>query len=102
MSAMQLPARITVREARAVARALSSELAGRSAGAVVDVDASPLQQFDSSALAVLVELHRQAAAGGCALQIGGLPQRLGELARVYGVADLVSSGRQPGGGQGAA
>ncbi|MEX8495077.1 lipid asymmetry maintenance protein MlaB [Sphaerotilus sp.] len=99
---MQLPVRITVREARAAARTLASELAGQPAGAIVDVDASPLQQFDSSALAVLVEMHRQAAAGGRSLSISGLPRRLGELARVYGVADLVSSGRQPGGDQGAA
>jgi phospholipid transport system transporter-binding protein len=102
VSAMQLPARITVREARAAARSLSLELAGQPAAAIVDIDASPLAQFDSSALAVLVELHRQAAAGGRSLNIGGLPRRLGELARVYGVADLVLSGRQPDGDQGAA
>jgi phospholipid transport system transporter-binding protein len=100
---MQLPARITVREASAAVRTLAPELARQPAGAVVDVDASGLQQFDSSALAVLVDLHRQAAAGGRSLHIGGLPRRLGELARVYGVADLVLSGRQPDdGNQGAA
>ena len=102
MPAMQLPARITVREASAAVRTLASELARQPAGAVVDVDASGLQQVDSSALAVLADLQRQAAAGGRSLHIDGLPRRLGELARVYGVADLVSSGRQPGGGQGAA
>ncbi|WP_338415706.1 STAS domain-containing protein [uncultured Sphaerotilus sp.] len=99
---MQLPARITVREASAAVRELSSVLAGQPAGAVVEVDASGLQQFDSSALAVLIDMHRQAAAGGRSLHIGGLPQRLDELARVYGVADLVSSGRQADGNQGAA
>jgi len=99
---MQLPARITVREASAAVRTLSSALAGQPAGAVVEVDASGLQQFDSSALAVLIDLHRQAAAGGRSLHIDGLPQRLDELARVYGVADLVSSGRQADGNQGAA
>ena len=93
---LQLPARLTAAEARAASRTLVTQLTGQPAGAVVQIDAGGLQQFDSSALAVLIELHRQAAQTGRSLAIAGLPVRLDELARVYGVAELVRTGRQVG------
>ena len=67
---------------------------GDTQAAMLTVDGSDLKQFDSSALAVLVGLHRRAAATGRTLRIEALPDRLGELARVYGVTELVLQGRQ--------
>lgn len=55
----------------------------------VVVDASALQQFDSSALAILLECRRQALATGKAFAVLGAPQRLLQLAGVYGVAELI-------------
>jgi phospholipid transport system transporter-binding protein len=55
----------------------------------VVADASGLQQFDSSALAVLLECRRQALAAGKAFSVRGAPQRLRQLASLYGVEALI-------------
>ena len=55
----------------------------------VTIDASALQDFDSSALAVLLSVRRAAVASGKELHVTGLPPRLRELAGLYGVADLL-------------
>ena len=54
------------------------------------VDASDLAQFDSSALAVLLDCRRQALAVGQSFTVTGAPQRLVQLATLYGVAELIS------------
>ena len=59
------------------------------AGAVV-ADASALQKFDSSALAVLLECRREALAAGKSFSVHGLPPRLLQLAALYGVEALIS------------
>ena len=56
----------------------------------VVVDASALTAFDSSALAVLLELRRHTALASKDLRLQGLPERLKVLASVYGVQDLIS------------
>jgi phospholipid transport system transporter-binding protein len=56
----------------------------------VTVDAGALQHFDSSALAVLLELRRESLAQGKSLSIQALPPRLNDLATVYGIAELLS------------
>jgi phospholipid transport system transporter-binding protein len=62
----------------------------------VVVDASALQQFDSSALAILLECRRQALAAGKAFSVQGAPERLLQLADVYGVAPLIpAAGAKP-------
>jgi len=66
---------------------LSAALALERVPVVVDV--SPLQQFDSAALAVLLELRRRAQALGKSMRLQGLPPRLAALARLYGVADVL-------------
>jgi phospholipid transport system transporter-binding protein len=48
-----------------------------------------LQRFDSSALAVLLELRRESLAQGKSLAIQALPGRLRDLATVYGIAELL-------------
>ena len=55
------------------------------------LDATPLARFDSAALAVLLELQRQAATLGKRLSIRGLPGRLSDLAALYGIAGLLRS-----------
>jgi len=55
----------------------------------VVADASGLQQFDSSALAVLLECRRQALAAGKAFSVLGAPERLLQLASLYGVQSLI-------------
>ena len=56
---------------------------------VVLLDASGLERFDSSALAVLLACRREALALGRTLQVQGLSERLRELAKLYGVLDLL-------------
>ena len=57
--------------------------------APVHLDASGVEQFDSSTLAVLLACVRQAQERGTPLAIDGLPERLHTLAQVYGVADFL-------------
>ena len=55
----------------------------------VVADASTLQTFDSSALAVLLACRREAIAVGKTFSVYGLPARLRQLAGLYGVAELI-------------
>jgi phospholipid transport system transporter-binding protein len=59
-------------------------------GTQVVADASPLQQFDSSALAVLLDCRREALVAGKSFAVSGLSPRLRELAAVYGVSELLT------------
>lgn len=83
-----LPATITLRESRDTLRLLSQALQGEQNGEVV-IDASPLQQCDTSALAVLLECRRLAQAWGRAFSVRNPPQKLASLAKLYGVGDLL-------------
>lgn len=55
----------------------------------VRVDASALQHFDSSALAVLLELRRACAGVDKSMVVQGLPGGLRDLAALYGVEGLL-------------
>lgn len=59
--------------------------------ASVAVDAAALERFDSTALAVLLELRRTALQAGKTLALQGVPQRLQDLAGLYGIAELLPS-----------
>jgi phospholipid transport system transporter-binding protein len=83
-----LPATLTADEARATLRMLTQALTAEPDSGVV-VDASPLQQFDSSALAVLLECQRQAQAWGRAFCVRQAPAKLAALAKLYGVDGLL-------------
>lgn len=85
---LKLPAILTQAQAGAC---LATQLAGLRAqtGDTVQVDASQLDQFDSSALAVLLAFRREALALGKRFLVLGLPPRLANLARLYGVEDLM-------------
>ncbi|HEX2544733.1 MAG TPA: STAS domain-containing protein [Ramlibacter sp.] len=69
---------------RMLAQALHSD-PGREAVA----DASGLRQFDSSALAVLLECRREALAMGKSFSVTELPPKLRDLATLYGVSELL-------------
>ena len=84
---LKLPAELTHREATACLAALSAQLAAQP-GPVV-VDAAELTRFDSSALAVLLELRRQALALDRRFAVRGLVPKLRQLAGVYGVSALL-------------
>ena len=82
----QLPAQLTHAQAATVAQQLGSLARTQPS---LRVDASALQHFDSSALAVLLTGLREAAKQHNALTVSGLPDKALALARVYGVEDLL-------------
>ncbi|MCX7255798.1 MAG: STAS domain-containing protein [Polaromonas sp.] len=90
---LTLPAVLTHAASAAFARSLPQALQSESGDLVAD--ASALQQFDSSALAVLLECRRQALAAGKAFSVQGAPTRLRELAGLYGVAELIPAAPAP-------
>ena len=83
-----LPADLTHAQAPACARMLAQAVRAEAVTAVV-ADASPLQKFDSSALAVLLECRREALLQRKSFAVKALPARLRDLAGLYGVADLL-------------
>ncbi len=83
-----LPADLTHDQAPACARMLAQAVQAEAVTAVV-ADASPLQKFDSSALAVLLECRREALLQRKSFAVKALPARLRDLAGLYGVADLL-------------
>lgn len=89
MAVLSLPPELTQREASACLQSLASALAASPEPAVV-IDASPLQRFDSTALAVLLACRRRAEAGGKTVAVRGLPDKLRQLAAVYGVDTLLT------------
>lgn len=84
---LTLPPVLTHGASAAFARSLPQALQSQPGDLVAD--ASALQQFDSSALAVLLECRRQALAAGKAFSVHGAPARLRELAALYGVQALI-------------
>lgn len=83
--ALTLPDTVTLATAAQTLRALEPALGG----APVEVDASTLRDFDSAALAVLLQLRRSAQAAGGDLRISGAPRPLAELAQLYGVDEAL-------------
>lgn len=55
----------------------------------IQIDASDLLDFDSSALAVLLGLRRLVLARSGSLEVIGMSDRLRELAGLYGVRNLL-------------
>ena len=88
MPLLQLPAELMHEQAAACTRGLSEQLRSQPGGEAV-ADASSLRQFDSSALAVLLQLRREAVALGKSFAVRGLPERLRALAVLYGVEPLL-------------
>lgn len=83
-----LPASLTLRDAKPALDMLRQSFAA-SSGDTWRIDAAPVAQVDTSALAVLLECARIAAQGGRKLEIVSAPRRLSELAHLYGVDGLL-------------
>lgn len=90
---LTLPPVLTHAAAAGFARSLKPELFAGAAEVVADAGA--LQQFDSSALAVLLECRRHALAAGKRFSVRDAPARLRELAELYGVAELIPPAAAP-------
>jgi phospholipid transport system transporter-binding protein len=83
---MKLPPTLTLDQAGATLRALGAE------GFDGPVDASQLCEFDTSALALLLQAKRQALARGQRFEVHGAPPKLRQLAQLYGVDQLLGLG----------
>lgn len=82
-----LPQELTHSQSPASLAMLTAALSSANAGAVV-LDCSALERFDSSALAVLLGVNRAAHKAGKSLTLRACPERLTQLADVYGVLEL--------------
>lgn len=83
---LTLPPVLTHDHAAEFSRGLKALVVSQPAAVVAD--ASALQTFDSSALAVLLACRREALAAGKTFAVFSLPERLLQLAKLYGVAEL--------------
>jgi phospholipid transport system transporter-binding protein len=88
MTTLSFPASVTFAKATALLATLRNQLARpvTATPLVVQIDVSALQQFDSSVLAVLLELQRSMAP--CSLNIVKPPANLLALLKVYGAEEL--------------
>ena len=86
---VRLPSSLTLPQASAVLAQVRQSLLERGpTGSSVVVDASGLQQLDSSSIAVLLQCRRDAQAQGLGLVLESPPDKLMALMRLYGVAEL--------------
>lgn len=85
---MQLPPNVTHSTATACLADLLQAVRVEPSSCLV-LDASALVQFDSTALAVLLELRRAVSQMGKTVSLQAVPPRLGDLARLYGIAELL-------------
>lgn len=92
---LKLPASIRLSAASGLWRALEAGLRAEAAqvrnaaGGRLRLNASELQDFDSAALTLLLQASRLCSQQGVRLEVHGAPPKLQELARVYGVAELL-------------
>jgi phospholipid transport system transporter-binding protein len=84
-----LPAALTFAQAPQVLAGLQAALAQAPAGAGFALDAAAMQEFDTSAIAVLLQLRREARARGLAFTVHRAPAKLRQLAALYGVEELL-------------
>lgn len=87
---LQLPLELTHAHARDWLKSLIIALRQESKSQIT-VDASRLTRFDSSALAVLLACRREALSEKKTFVVSRMPDQLRQLARVYGVSDLLQS-----------
>ena len=87
---LALPDAVTQASAVACLEALSKALALETDSDVV-LDAGNLTRFDSTALAVLLDVRRQVLTMGKQFAVKDVPQRLQDLAALYGIAELLPS-----------
>ncbi len=86
MAAIVLPPVLTMADAGATLAQLQQAIAADPAPVL---DASGLQTLDTAAIAVLLDCRRNAVAAGKTLRLVGLPVKLTQLAKLYGVDALL-------------
>lgn len=87
-AAIPMPEQLTLTGAAQTLERLRDALV-RQAGPTVVLNAEPLRVFDTSAVAVLLELRNALLTQGKTLQVARMPQRLQALVTLYGVAELL-------------
>ena len=90
MHALKLPPTLMHPQAKACRDAWVTALRAAPASAAWQVDASALTQFDSSVLAVLLACRREAHGLGQTFEVRQMPDKLQELATLYGVCALLA------------
>ena len=85
---LALPPSVVLDDAKDLLGQLRRTIAGDSADPLI-VNAAALHEFDSSALAVLLECRRLAQSSHRAFVLRDPPPRLMQLAHLYGVATLL-------------
>jgi phospholipid transport system transporter-binding protein len=88
MTTLALPALLTHAQAFNCVQSLGQGIRAEASDEVI-IDASALEKFDSSALAVLLQCRRDAATSGKNFVVTGLPHQLSELADLYGISELL-------------
>jgi phospholipid transport system transporter-binding protein len=88
MSVLKLPQTLLHEQADACLALWESQLPAAPLQKI-ELDASALLEFDSSALAVLLGLRRLVLARSGSLEVTGMSERLRELAGLYGVRNLL-------------
>ena len=91
--AWTLPAVLTHELAALLEREIQSQVLAQPAELVVD--AAALQEFDSSALALLLACRRESLAAGKKFSVRNLPARVEQLAGLYGIAGLITGDIAP-------
>lgn len=84
-----LPAVVTMERGAEVLRGLEAALS--SAPQQLRLDASALDEIDTAAIALLLHAQRLARERGVVIEVDGLPDKLLDLARLYGVDSLLGS-----------
>jgi len=87
---LTLPAILTQSQANDCLEQLTRDVQSEAEKQVV-IDAAPLSSFDSSALAVLLAVRRECARAGKLFAVKGLPDRLRDLAALYGIEGLLTA-----------
>ena len=82
-----LPTAVTMQRASGVLAELVP-LLRHAPGPVVAIDASGVQEVDTSCIALLLQCHRVVQARGLRLAVQGVPSQLAALMSLYGVAEL--------------
>ena len=85
---LQLPAAATIDQVPALREEWAATLAEAGAGAL-QVQAEQMQSFDTSTLALLLDVQRTLRQRGGHLVLRGAPAKLIELARLYGIDELL-------------
>ena len=87
---VRMPERVVFANAPQVLESLAGAVGGLAA-ASIDIDISACDTFDSSLIAVLLELKRRTGTAGCA--VSGANANIVKLARLYGVDQLLFGSR---------